>query len=36
MVGASIESDIRGAIDAGINQILYYPVAQDSQQSLFG
>ncbi|CEL04175.1 hypothetical protein ASPCAL05306 [Aspergillus calidoustus] len=36
MVGDSIDSDIRGGMDAGLNTILYDPPAQDSERCLFG
>jgi putative hydrolase of the HAD superfamily len=36
MVGDSIDSDIRGGMDASINTILYDPLAQDSERCLFG
>ncbi|POR35134.1 Uncharacterized protein TPAR_04682 [Tolypocladium paradoxum] len=36
MVGDSADSDIRGALDAGLSAILYSPMAQESQSLLFG
>ncbi|KAL2851555.1 HAD-like domain-containing protein [Aspergillus pseudoustus] len=36
IVGDSVESDIRGGLDAGLKTILYTPSAQDSQRLLFG
>ncbi|KAI1858433.1 uncharacterized protein JN550_012643 [Neoarthrinium moseri] len=36
MVGDSVESDVRGALDVGMDAILYAPLAQESQRLLFG
>jgi beta-phosphoglucomutase-like phosphatase (HAD superfamily) len=36
MVGDSADSDIKGALDAGLSAILYSPIAQESQRLLFG
>lgn len=36
MVGDSEESDIKGALGAGLNAVLYAPLAQESQRLLFG
>lgn len=36
MIGDSADSDIKGALDAGLNAILYSPLAQMSRLSLYG
>ncbi len=36
MVGDSVDSDIKGAFDAGLSAILYSPVTKESQRHLFG
>ncbi|KAI1872624.1 hypothetical protein JX265_005504 [Neoarthrinium moseri] len=36
MVGDSVESDVRGALDVGMDAMLYAPLAQESQRLLFG
>ncbi|KAF8855546.1 hypothetical protein BDZ45DRAFT_746296 [Acephala macrosclerotiorum] len=36
MVGDSADSDIKGALNAGLSAILYSPIAQESQRFLFG
>ena len=36
MVGASAETDIEGAFDAGLSAILYSPVTQESQRLIHG
>ncbi|KAH8912842.1 HAD-like protein [Coniochaeta sp. PMI_546] len=36
MVGDSIESDIKGALGAGLSAILYSPTARESRRVLFG
>lgn len=36
MVGDSIDSDIKGAFDAGLSAILYSAVTKESQRLLFG
>lgn len=36
MVGDSVDSDIKGALDAGLSPVLYSPEAQESQRLLFG
>lgn len=36
MVGDSADSDIKGALDAGLSALLYSPIAQESQRLLFG
>ncbi len=36
MVGDSEESDVKGALDAGLNAILYAPLAREAQRLLFG
>ncbi|TQN66542.1 Glyceraldehyde 3-phosphate phosphatase [Colletotrichum shisoi] len=36
MIGDSVDSDIRGGLECGIETILYSPVATDSKRVLFG
>lgn len=36
IVGDSVEADCKGALDAGLKAILYAPMMQESQESLFG
>jgi putative hydrolase of the HAD superfamily len=36
MIGDSIDTDIRGALDAGLRTILYAPVAPDSERDVSG